>query len=174
LSREKGVDVFIDALAQLDEDVTGVLAGEGPEEARLRARALQAGVLGRLRFLGFQKPETMPALYSAADLVCLPSLEEGWPNALMESFACGCPFVASAVGGVPEILALTGSGVLSSPGDPEDLARSLREALGQRWHRTATARLMQAHSLDATARRYLDACADVAAERRDGMLLRNA
>jgi glycosyltransferase involved in cell wall biosynthesis len=165
LSREKGIHVFIDALAQLDENVMGVLAGAGPEEARLRARASRLGVLGRLRFLGFQKPETMPRLYSAADAVCLPSLEEGWPNALTESLACGCPIVASAVGGVPDILALTGSGVLAPPGDARGLARSLREALSRRWDRDATARVMLTQSVEATGRRYVDACAEVAAAR---------
>lgn len=165
LSPEKGVSVFIDALARIDERITALVAGDGPQEAHLRARASQAGVLGRVRFLGFKGAETMARLYSAADLVCLPSLREGWPNALMESFACGCPVVASAVGGVPDILALTGSGVLAPPGDADGLARALREALGRTWDRSATAAIMQAHSLDATARRYVKICAEVVERR---------
>jgi glycosyltransferase involved in cell wall biosynthesis len=164
LSPEKGVDVFIAALARIDQRVTAVVAGDGPEEARLRNRAIQAGVLGRLRFLGFQDASSMARLYSAADLACLPSLREGWPNALMESFACGCPVVASAVGGIPDIVALTGSGLLVAAADSEGLAAALETALRRHWNRDATARRMHAHSLEVTARRYLQTCAEVLAE----------
>ncbi len=161
LAPEKGIDVFVEALSRVTAPATAVLAGDGPEEARLRADVARLGLDHRVRFAGFQLPERMPLYYAAADLVCLPSHEEGWPNALMESLACGCPFVASDVGGVPEILALTGSGMLSPPGDPAGLAAVLERALAHPWDRDATAAAMREHTLQNTARRYAETCAEV-------------
>jgi len=76
---------------------------------------------------------------------------------LMESFACGCPAVASDVGGVSEILALTGGGILAKPGDSNDLARRLGEGLSRRWDRDGIACAMKEHTIDRTAREYVAA-----------------
>ena len=105
----------------------------------------------------------MRLYYGAADLACLPSLNEGWPDALMESFACGCPVVASRVGGVPDIVALTGAGLLVAPGDVDALAAGITEGLGRPWRRDETARIMQGHTLAQTAERYLATCEDAVA-----------
>jgi teichuronic acid biosynthesis glycosyltransferase TuaC len=164
LAREKGIDVLLHALAGLERsDVTLLLAGEGPERPRLAALAAALGITARVRFEGFQPEARMPVYYAAADLVCLPSREEGWPDALMESLACGCPFVASDVGGVPEIRDLTGDGIVVPPNDPRALAAALAGALTRDWDRIAIAARMAPHSLDATARRYVAACAEAAA-----------
>ena len=104
----------------------------------------------------------MPLYYSAADLSCLPSLAEGWPDALMESFACGCPAVASAVGGVPEIMALTGAGLTVPPASPDALVGALQAVLAREWDRPAIARAMGDHTIASTARRYLEICQDAA------------
>lgn len=158
LSPEKGVHCFLDALAELGPEVRAVICGDGAQAGMLRARARRLGVAERVIFAGFQPPRRMQQYYAAADLVCLPSLEEGWPNVLMESFACGAPVVASEVGGVPDIIALTGAGLTAPAGDPRALARALRDALGRHWDRAATATAMQAHTLARTAQRYLEAC----------------
>lgn len=160
LAPEKGVDVLIEALAKIDRrDVTLVLVGEGAERARLETQAAARGLADRVRFEGFQPEAKMPLYYAAADLVCLPSRQEGWPDALMESASCGCPFVASDVGGVPEILALAGGGLTVPAGDPDALAAAIRTALERPWDRDAIAARMEPHSLDATARDYVDTCA---------------
>lgn len=165
LAPEKGVTHFIDALATLPEDVHGVLVGDGPERERLEQQVARLGLDVRVHFAGFQ-PEARMKLYdSAADLVCLPSLEEGWPNVLMEAAACGCPAVASDVGGVKEILALTDGGLTAPPGDGEALGRVLAEALERRWDRTAIRRRIEGHTLAETARRYVATCAEAARDR---------
>lgn len=163
LSPEKGVHCFVDALACMDRSVRAVLVGDGKQAAALRAQAVRLGLSDRLFFAGFVPEVQMKRYYSAADLVCLPSLQEGWPNALMESMACGCPVVASHVGGVPDIIALTGAGLTAPPGDPVALSQALTSALGRTWDRAACARAMEEHTLDQTARRYLDVCAAVTA-----------
>ena len=156
LSPEKGVHHFLDALTKLDPSVCGVLVGDGAQAGELKAQAERLGLSGRVRFEGYQPEPRMPLYYSAADLACLASLEEGWPDALMESFACGCPVVASHVGGVPDIIALTGSGFTAPPGDADGLAKKLTEGLARGWDRAATARTMLDYTLDRTARDYVE------------------
>ena len=158
LSPEKGIHHFLQAFASLPADVA-VLVGDGPDAARLEALARDLGIRERVVFAGHQSEAQMRAYYSAADLVCLPSTEEGWPNVLLESFACGCPWVASDVGGVPELLSLTRGGLLARPSDPEDLAAKLREAKTSAWDRKAISESTRAWSLSRTAERYLASCA---------------
>lgn len=159
LAPEKGVDHFIDTWATLDPSWKAILVGAGPSEPGLRAQAARLG-LGpdRLVFAGFQPEARMKTYYSAADLVCLPSFEEGWPDVLTESFACGCPWVASDVGGVADILALTGSGIVVPPRDRAALAAALREGLARGWDRARTAATMERHTLSETARAYVESC----------------
>jgi glycosyltransferase involved in cell wall biosynthesis len=66
----------------------------------------------------------VPALLAECSFTVLPSLTEGMPNAVLESLAHGRPVVASAVGGVPEVLD-RGGGILIRPGDPEALAKAI-------------------------------------------------
>ena len=100
----------------------------------------------------------MPLYSSAADLVCLPSLREGWPDALMESFACGCPVVVSRVGGMPDIVELTGGGLVVPPAAALPLAGAIVDAFDRTWDRSGIAKAMQAYPLDDTARRYVEVC----------------
>ncbi len=167
LAPEKGVAHFIETWAALDPSWKAILVGAGPSGPELRA---QAGRLGlgpeRLVFAGFQPEGRMRTYYSAADLVCLPSFEEGWPDVLTESFACGCPWVASDVGGVRDILALAGSGLVVPPRDRAALGAALREALARDWDRARTAATMERHTLDETARAYVESCRRAAGEAR--------
>ena len=79
-----------------------LLAGAGPEEAPLAAWARERGIDGDVEFLG--SVADVPALLARCSFTVLPSLSEGMPNAVLESLAHGRAVVASAVGGVPEIL----------------------------------------------------------------------
>ncbi len=161
LSREKGIHVFLDAMAAVAPTVHAVICGDGNQEQPLRAQCEQLGLSQRVQFAGFQPAARMKHYYAAADLVCLPSLEEGWPNVLMESFACGCPVVASEVGGVPEIIALTGAGLAAPAGDASGLASAIEAVLARDFDRAAIAETMQGHTLEITARRYYEACLEL-------------
>jgi glycosyltransferase involved in cell wall biosynthesis len=162
LSREKGVNFFLDALAKLDPAVRAVIVGDGAERPRLEAQASSLGIGERVVFAGYQPEARMRVYYSAADVVCLPSLEEGWPDVLMESFACGAPVVASDVGGVSEIIQLTGAGILAPAGDSTALAESLRGGLARDWDRAKIVSAMREHTIDTTARRYAAVLASAA------------
>ena len=125
LSREKGQDIFVDALARLkDTKVFAVLVGEGPDEAALRARVEQLGLGDRVRFMGYQND--MAPIYAGMDLAVIPSLSEGIPNVALEAMGRRIPLIATAVGGLPEMVADGMSGLLVPPGDAEALAKSVR------------------------------------------------
>jgi glycosyltransferase involved in cell wall biosynthesis len=101
------------------------MAGSGTQVAGLLKRAEQLGVMGRCEFLdpycGSQERERF---FESLDVFVLPSLAEGTPNSVIEAMALGLPVVASAVGGVPDLVTQE-TGVLVEPGDPEELADAL-------------------------------------------------
>jgi glycosyltransferase involved in cell wall biosynthesis len=130
----KGLEVLIDAFARLARegvDFTGLLIGQGSLRSRLEDRVARAGLRGRVRLLGPRPHDQLPDWYRAADLFVLPSYSEGVPIVLLEAAACGTPFVASRVGGVPEIAHL-GASRLVPAGDAEALAEAIRAALADR------------------------------------------
>jgi hypothetical protein len=127
----KGHDVALTAFSRVRSlsptlDARLQLAGAGPEEGPLRARARERGIDGDVEFLG--SVADVPALLAKCSFTVLPSLSEGMPNAVLESLAHGRAVVASAVGGVPEILG-RGGGVLVPPGNADALADAMRTLL---------------------------------------------
>jgi len=126
LHERKGHAVLLDALALLANDGVRPLvlaAGTGPEGQGLRDLAARLGLASRIRWLG-RVPDVRPVL-AAADVVVMPSLAEGLGVAAIEAMAAGRPVVASAVGGLPELIRDGEQGSLVAPRDPEALAAAL-------------------------------------------------
>lgn len=107
----KGVDVAIEALAQVP-DATLLIAGAGPEERKLHQRVERLGLSARVRFLGAVPHAELCEYYNAADAMVLVSSREGMPNVVLEAIACGTPVVATAVGGIPELITAPEAGEL--------------------------------------------------------------
>jgi glycosyltransferase involved in cell wall biosynthesis len=118
---KKDYPTLLHAFAQFD-DCMLLIAGAGPQEAELKRLAAELG--GRVRLLG--QVDDMPALMNAADGLVLSSLVEGLPVALLEAAASGLPAVATAVGGVREILGEEEAGRVVPPGDPAALAAAMK------------------------------------------------
>jgi glycosyltransferase involved in cell wall biosynthesis len=129
LARQKGVDVLLDALDLLQHirpDLTTLIAGDGPERARLEERARAFTLLGgRTRFLGHR--EDVPRLMAAADVVVLPSRYEGLPNVLLEAMQLGKPVVATAAPGSAEVIVDRETGRLVPVDESNSLARAIRD-----------------------------------------------
>lgn len=126
LRPEKGHDVLVDAApAVLREfpDARFELVGGGAERDALAARAEARGVGGAFVFAGHA--DNVAERLAAADLFVLPSRSEAFPNALLEAMAGGLPAVASAVGGVLELVEHERTGLLVPPSDAAALAAAL-------------------------------------------------
>jgi glycosyltransferase involved in cell wall biosynthesis len=135
---QKALEVAFGALREC-EGVALVLAGDGPERGRLEELARGLPV----RFLGPQPRETVLELLAAADALLLSSTWENFPHAVVESLAVGTPVIATAVGGVTEIVEDGVNGLLVPPQDPAALAAAIRrffedEALRARLRAAAT------------------------------------
>jgi glycosyltransferase involved in cell wall biosynthesis len=129
----KSVTTLIDAVAVLRQTHPGVrlcLVGDGPLRQQLESQVIRRGLREHARFEGFVAPAHLPDWYRAADVTVLPSVSEGAPNVLLESIACGTPFVASDVGGV-RALATDGLDVLVPPLNVESLTSALDQVLRQ-------------------------------------------
>ncbi len=158
----KGHAVAVRALARLPRDAAMprwrlAVAGRGEELAALRALAEREGVAPSIHWLGFR--DDVPDILAAGDLFVMPSLSEGLPLALVEAMSAALPIVASAVGGVPEVIAHEREGLLVPPGDVEALAVALQAlirdtALRRRLGAAARERARREFSVSAMADRY--------------------
>jgi glycosyltransferase involved in cell wall biosynthesis len=122
LQREKGLFELVDAVAE-QSSLRLSLVGDGPARQDLAARAAQLG--GRVTLEGAQPLARVPVWMGAADVVTLPSWNEGTPNVLLEAIACGRPVVATRVGGIPDVVSTTSLGELVPPRDAKSLGAAL-------------------------------------------------
>ena len=109
----KGHDLTIEALTHLP-GWRLLIAGDGPDRARLTEQAARLGLSDRVRLLGPVPHAQLASLYSAADLSVLSSSREGWANVLLESMACGTPTVASPIPGNPEVVSAPEAGTIAA------------------------------------------------------------
>lgn len=133
----KGCDVFLEALAGLGPDTPawhGVIVGDGPERAALEEQAHSLEIAGQVTFAG-SVPEAA-RIVKALDLFVLSSRSEGTPMTILEVMGAGVPVIATAVGGVPEVVDAPRAGWLVPPEDPVTLARTLQMVMGDYDRRT--------------------------------------
>lgn len=128
LSQEKAQIDLVAAYQRLratNPDISSklIIVGDGPERRRLEAAADADGIRERVIFTG-QMGEVQ-LFYAAADVFVLPSHSEGSPNVLLEAMAANLPIVATAVGGVPEIVENNETALLVPVNDPDAMAAAL-------------------------------------------------
>jgi glycosyltransferase involved in cell wall biosynthesis len=145
----KAQDLIIGALPLLP-GVRLVLAGDGPDRAKLEAQARDLKVSDRVTFLGAVPQAQLRSHYSAADALVLASSREGWANVLLESMACGTPVVASRVYGTPEVVAAPEAGVLMRERSHQGVADAVNALRANYPDRGATRRYAERFSWDDT------------------------
>ena len=154
----KGQDFVIRAFAQMATHQDGLqlfLLGEGTQRKALEGLVKELGVTSKVHLVGKRPNEELGLWFSAATVSCLASAREGWPNAVMESLACGTPVVATAVGGIPEILDSKEYGILVDR-TTASVAAGLEQALTQTWNRPTIAARIRARTWDTVAEEVED------------------
>lgn len=127
LAPQKGLDDLLFALDLLQHvmpDVRTLIVGAGPLRTELEELARMHKLEDKVRFLGHR--EDVPRLFSAADVVVLPSLYEGLPNVVLEAMMCGKPVVATSAPGTTEVVVDGETGLLVPPRKPAEITRALR------------------------------------------------
>lgn len=124
----KGIDHLIRAIRSVPE-VRLIIAGDGPDAARLRTLAGTEHVTDRITFLGQIARERLGLYFRAADYTVLYSGYEGLSHTLLESLLAGTPVIASAKGGNPEVVRHNENGLLVPYIDQEALTETIRTAL---------------------------------------------
>ena len=130
LSDEKGVDHLLQAAESLvaqERSARFVIVGDGPRKDDLLEATRSRGLEGKVDFVGFQS-NTAP-WYETFDAFVLPSLSEGTPMALLEAMAHGLPSVATAVGGVPQVVSDGENGLLVPSADRTKLCEAMRSLM---------------------------------------------
>jgi glycosyltransferase involved in cell wall biosynthesis len=126
LSPEKGHRFLVDAIGSLKDKLEStffVFCGDGPCKTDLVNQAASCGIGDICRFAGFR--HDIREIFSVMDLFVLPSLTEGLPNVILESFACSKPVVATSVGGTPEIVENGVNGMLVPSKRPDLIAEAI-------------------------------------------------
>lgn len=134
----KGTDIAIEAFCRLGrerDDLIFVMVGAGTMRPSLEQVVRQAGLSGRVSFEGRKTNDEVAIYYNAADLLVMPSRNEGLGVSIMEALACGTPVVATQVGGIPEIISNKRLGILVEPENPRALAEGIYRGLERTWNR---------------------------------------
>lgn len=122
---EKGVHVLVEAMPHILATRTGtkfIIAGAGGALSQCRARVQELGLADKVYFTGFISDETRDRLFRVADVAVFPSLYEPFGIVAIEAMAAGTPVVASAVGGLDEVVDLHETGIKVYPNDPRSIA----------------------------------------------------
>lgn len=175
LTANKGFDFLIESMRLLIgthgwKDVRLYIVGEGIYRSRLEGLITSLDMSKYVRLVGAVAHEQLAAWYNSADIFCLASGREGWPNVVMEALACGVPVVATAVGGIPEILTSDEIGLLTAR-NPKDIARTLDVALRREWNPTRIRQGVEAYAWESVAERVEQVFRAAVSRENDGMFL---
>lgn len=151
--REKGIEILLRGVARVIKvsgDVTLHVVGPylpGYMDSVLAPLLARLGIADRVRFHGLCSAQEIAELMSRVSLLVLPSYMDTAPNVVSEAQAAGVPVVATAVGGIPEMLESGLSGILVEPGSPEALAQGMLRLLREPVLAAKMAALAQARAV---------------------------
>ena len=124
LTAQKALGDALEALARVP-DVELLVLGDGPERDALERHASRLGISDRVRFLGAGTRDDVLTLFRAVDAALLTSAWENLPHTLLEALAAGTPVIATAVGGIPEVVVDGENGLLVPPHDVGAIASAI-------------------------------------------------
>jgi 1,2-diacylglycerol 3-alpha-glucosyltransferase len=160
LDREKGLDLLVEALAQLDRNnIQLVIGGKGAFRADLERLCHKLGLESRVVFPGFIPAEDLPLLLNSVDLFAMPSHAELQSIATLEAMASGLPVLAANARALPELVTPGINGFLFAARDIADAARTIDQLVKQRdrWNAMGLASRAKAepHAHERVVKRYV-------------------
>ena len=153
LDTAKGIEELLAAFASLAcrrPNLRLAFVGDGPGGEHLRSKAKHLGLENRIALNGACSSQGVAQWLAAANVLALPSYNEGYPNVVIEALSCGRPVIATNVGGILELVNEE-SGILIPPRDSRALAGAIETAMDRRWDE---------HSISEQFRRGWDEVAD--------------
>lgn len=159
----KGLEYLIRALhlllKQEQRHFIAILVGKGPLRLKLERLVREFDLVENIRFLGSMDRQEIFQILSITGIFVLSSEWEGLPTAIMEAMAAGCPVVATAVGGIPELVSDGETGFLVQACEPEALAQKIAQlfkdrGLRKRMGRAGARRIEELFSLEKMVREY--------------------
>jgi glycosyltransferase involved in cell wall biosynthesis len=132
----KGHEILIRALQEVIKkraDVVCYIVGDGELKAPLEKLIRDLNLDHAVKIVGAKPHHEIPVWINAADVFVLPSLNEGNPVVMFECLGCGKPFVGTRVGGIPDIITSDRYGILSEPGDVDELAKNILASFSCEW-----------------------------------------
>ncbi|RAL24579.1 glycosyltransferase [Thermoflavimicrobium daqui] len=155
----KGIEFLLQAFARIcshDSSLHLCLVGDGPLRSTLEQQVKELNISHSVSFKGRRAYDEIPTWISSSDVVVLSSLSEGLPSILLESMGSARPMIATAVGGIPEILQNGKTGILVEPKDVDGLASAMHKLLiedshlanqmGQQAYQSSQSLTWQAHA----------------------------
>ncbi len=139
LDPNKGHQLLIAAVAELTgryPAMKAYIAGEGPYQPALTAQIREKRIADRVVLIGKRPYTELNSWFNAADVSCLLSEREGWPNVLLESLAAGTPVIATRAGGIAEVISTPTLGTLVERNVPA-ITAALDASLKCEWDRSA-------------------------------------
>ena len=154
----KGIDSLLRAFAGMGKkDQIGlIIIGKGESERELKTLTKELYIDTQVHFVGSRKHDEIPVWLNACDVLCLPSLREGFPTVVVEAFACGRPVVATKVGGIPEAIVDDTLGIVVEPYNEKALASALNKVLEKEWDYQAIAKYGKRFSWNTIAEEYTE------------------
>ena len=153
----KGIQDLVKAVAIICKngvDVEVDVVGQGFYYNEVKKLLEKEGIATKFNFIGPVSHAKISKFMASADILCLPSYREGWPNVCVEALSMGLPVVATDIGGTNEIIANGDLGILVKPGDYNALADAIKDALSKKWDRAKIREYARRFSGEDMARHY--------------------
>jgi len=129
LVKKNGIDDLIKAGQYLDFPFKIIIIGVGPDEEKLKKLANNLKIQNKVIFQGKVNYNELPIYYSTADVFVRASRSEGLGNVFLEAMACGLPVIGTEVGGIPDFLKNSETGLFCEANNPQDIAQKIKEIL---------------------------------------------
>jgi teichuronic acid biosynthesis glycosyltransferase TuaC len=153
LDTAKGIEELLEAFASLASrrpNLRLAFVGDGPGGEHLRSKSKHLALENRITLNGACSSQKVAQWLAAANVLALPSYNEGYPNVVIEALSCGRPVIATKVGGILELVN-EDSGILIAPRDSRSLATAIEQSMERHWDE---------HSISEQFRRGWDQAAD--------------